>query len=524
MPSTPETGARRLIANTIEEIHPKILVIDDDPSIRQVLRDVLVFSGYAVDEVENAANAYDLIEKKAYDAILIDIVMPGENGLAVLEKLKAVEPNTPAIMLTGMPNVETAANALRLGAYDYLAKPIERSYLLNTVHRATEAKRLRDEKSRLETENLDYQRGLESLVEERTIRLRAQKEFLESILESLAHPFYVVDAETFTINIANSASDFEAITGRPTCYALTHGRSTPCRDPETPCVVEKVKETGRPYSAEHLHYDREGNAKFFEIHGYPIFDESGKPSQIILYSIDISEQKRLETIAAAKNLMENIGYVFSGIRHEIGNPINSLKTCLTVLQKQIDSLSIDQIKEFVQDALSETGRVEYLLRALKNFSLFERPEIQDVDLVDFMEGLRPIMAQDLEKGGISLQMDLPDGPCRGMLDPRALHHVMLNLLANAVDALKNEDHPQIDIRLAKLPGGITITFEDNGCGMTQREQADLFKPFYTSKFNGTGLGLVMVKRMLSEMNCSIRISSSKGNGTSVWINIPWGSH
>jgi signal transduction histidine kinase/DNA-binding response OmpR family regulator len=500
--------------------YPEILVVDDDSAVRQVLENVLTSRGYCVDMAGDSADAAQLISCKAYDAVFLDIVMPGESGLDFLQKLKSLQPDTPAIMITGMPNVETAAKALRLGAYDYIAKPVDHSALLNAAHRAVETKRLKDEKRRLETENLDYQRGLESLVEERTQKHRLQKEFLETILESLSHPFYVVDAEDYTISIANSAANFGPITEASTCYALTHRAEAPCKLQEQPCVLEKVKATGRPCMAEHFHFDQEGNPRIFEVHGNPIFDESGRLVRVIFYSLDISEQRRLESIASAKNLMENIGYVFSGIRHEIGNPINSLKTGLAVLQKQIENLPKEEIREFVRDALSEISRVEYLLRALKNFSLFEHPEIEDVDLAEFIKGLEPLLGEDLSKKGIVMQVHLPSEPCQGLVDVRALHHVMLNLLANAVDALEGEADPQIELSLKRQTGEIKIAFSDNGCGMTEKEKADLFKPFYTTKFNGTGLGLVMVKRMLSEMNCSIQITSYKGIGTTVTISIP----
>ncbi len=82
-------------------------------------------------------------------------------------------------------------------------------------------------------------------------------------------------------------------------------------------------------------------------------------------------------------ILENLGYVFSGIRHEIGNPLNSIKMTLSVLLKNIDSFSKEQVKEFIERSLDETSRIEYLLTALKNFSLFETPVIKKERIDEF---------------------------------------------------------------------------------------------------------------------------------------------
>ncbi len=502
------------------EIGPKVLLVDDDKELLEMLQDVLIFSDFAVDIARDATEGYRLLRAKRYDAVFIDIVLPGTSGIELLKEVRAVQPETPAIMFTGKPSVKTAAEALRVGAFDYLSKPVERTVFLKTAKRAVETKKLRQEKNRLEEENLKYQKSLEFLVEERTHRMRRQKEFLENILESLSHPFYVVDVNDFTISIANSAANFGGITNKSTCYELIHGRADPCDSREHYCIIQEIKNTCKSATVEHLHYDANGKASVVEVHGYPIFGEKGELTQVIFYSLDISERKRLESIAAAQNLMDNIGYIFSGIRHEIGNPINSLKTCLSLLEKQIDSLSTEKVRELVRDATAENARVEYLLNSLKNFSFFEHPQIERVDLVEFMQMFQPLIKEDLDRKAIAFEMEIPSEPCLGWIDSRALHHVLLNLLANAVDATERTDHPRLVISVRKGFRLIHVEFSDNGHGMSEQEQADLFKPFHTTKPKGTGLGLVMVNKMLSKMNCLIQVSSREGFGTTVIISIP----
>jgi PAS domain S-box-containing protein len=125
-------------------------------------------------------------------------------------------------------------------------------------------------------------------------RIRSQNEFLMSILESLTHPFYVLDARDYTILVANSAARFHDRTGQSTCYALTHRRDTPCDTAMHPCPVEKIKRTKTAVSVEHIHYDEQGNTRHVEVHGYPLFDPEGNVAQVIEYTFDVTERKQVE--------------------------------------------------------------------------------------------------------------------------------------------------------------------------------------------------------------------------------------
>jgi PAS domain S-box-containing protein len=124
--------------------------------------------------------------------------------------------------------------------------------------------------------------------------IAAQKQLLENTLESLTHPFYVIDAEDYTIKIANSAARALGATGETTCHALSHKRDTPCDSTEHQCPLVEVKKTKKPCIVEHIHEDADGNPKIMEVNGYPIFDDDGNVVQMIEYSIDITERKQAE--------------------------------------------------------------------------------------------------------------------------------------------------------------------------------------------------------------------------------------
>jgi len=137
--------------------------------------------------------------------------------------------------------------------------------------------------------------------------IKKRGEFLETVLESLTHPFYVIDANDYTIQMANSAARLGDMTGVMTCYALTHKKDGPCGMKEHPCPLEMVKETRKPVSVEHIHYDKDGNARNVEVHGFPIFDNDGNIVQMIEYCLDITDRKKVEeALQFEKDKLTNI--------------------------------------------------------------------------------------------------------------------------------------------------------------------------------------------------------------------------
>ncbi|MBF0523622.1 MAG: PAS domain S-box protein [Deltaproteobacteria bacterium] len=127
--------------------------------------------------------------------------------------------------------------------------------------------------------------------------LKKQNELFKITIESLSHPFCVLDANDYTILLANSASglDEKVNTGLSTCYAVTHKRDTPCSGDEHPCPIMEIRKTKKPVRMEHIHYTNDGAARAVEVHGYPILDDQGELSRIIEYSIDITERKNAES-------------------------------------------------------------------------------------------------------------------------------------------------------------------------------------------------------------------------------------
>jgi PAS domain S-box-containing protein len=159
-----------------------------------------------------------------------------------------------------------------------------------------------------------------------------QKELLENTLESLPHPFYVIDPNDYTIKMANSATRaYGSLSETSTCYGLTHKAGTPCRGTEHPCPLQEVLKTKKPVTVEHVHRDKHGDAKDIEVHAYPVFDSHGNLTQVIEYCFDVSERKRVEQAlrqseAQLRIAVESLPFDFFIVDQD-GNYVMQNSTC-----------------------------------------------------------------------------------------------------------------------------------------------------------------------------------------------------
>ena len=136
----------------------RILIVDDEPSIRYTFESFFTDAGYEVFTAKNYDEATDEISQRSFDAIFTDIVMGGKTGIDLLRIVKEKQIICPVVMITGYPNIETASEAVRLGAFDYIEKPVHKEVLLNTAKKALEHKKILDE-------NKKYRSHIEAILE-----------------------------------------------------------------------------------------------------------------------------------------------------------------------------------------------------------------------------------------------------------------------------------------------------------------------------------------------------------------------
>lgn len=188
----------------------RVLVVDDETPVRTMVAAALERQGYTVELAGGGREALEALELNTFNLVLTDIVMQDVNGIALLERIHALQPNLPVVMVTAVHDISVAIDSMRRGAYDYLLKPFEREQLLSTVQRA-----LNHRQALEETQN--YHQSLEEMV-------RARTEMLRHAMVDLEHS-YDVTLEALGDALDLKDSETEGHSKRVTAYAIALARA-----------------------------------------------------------------------------------------------------------------------------------------------------------------------------------------------------------------------------------------------------------------------------------------------------------
>lgn len=240
----------------------------------------------------------------------------------------------------------------------------------------------------------------------------------------------------------------------------------------------------------------------------------------VLTASDVTDVERLETIASSVNLSDNIGHFLSGIRHELGNPVNSIKTALTVLRGNISTFHETKVDEYLGQVLDEVGRIEHLLRSLRSFTAYESIQLEQVELEQIFTKIAAIVRPSIIRAGVGFELR-PVPPGVLTVDVRALYQVFINLISNALEAVEGLGGARVTIEFETRSNHIDVMIIDNGAGISDSQIRRVVQPFYTTKRTGTGLGLSIVERLLSAHDGSLRLLSETEGGTRAVVTLPF---
>ena len=405
--------------------------------------------------------------------------------------------------------------------------------------------------------------GLGMIVEDITERKQMEEEInehnklLEIILESITHPFYVIDINSYKIKMANSAAkSLGNLQKNDTCYTLAHHRSEPCRigQNKCPCPIEEVKRRKKPTIVSHIHYDTTGKAKYFEVHAYPILDREGNVVQMIEYSIDITERRRAEKQARMReqqliqaDKMVSLGVLVAGVAHEINNPnqlimsnIPLLKgawnSALQILEKYYEAngdfifggLNYSEMREEIPSCISEiedgTGRINQIVVDLKRFARQDSQEAKlPIDINAVVKSSITLVSNLIEKSTSNFSVSLAENLPKIKGNFQQLEQVLINLLQNSCQALTNRKQGiLVKTYYNKEKYCLEVTVQDEGMGIAQENLYKLKDPFFTTKreSGGTGLGLSVSSTIIREHNGILDFESEPGKGTTAIISLP----
>jgi PAS domain S-box-containing protein len=546
----------------------KILIMEDEELTRKSIAMYLVSKKFKVLEAKNGRIGLELFRREKADLILLDLRMPEMDGMEVLSVVSEEFPETPVIVISATDKVSDSVEALRLGAWDYVIKPIQdMTVLYHVIQMALE-------RARLIRENRRYQERLETEVEERTrelmlanrsltvgieelkraeIALRESEKAYKAIFNAATAALLIIDREKGTVLEANSVAckwygyghdEFLQMSAKDLIMPEDHSKFDR--------FMEKVKTGGHAqFEMEGLRKD--GSRVISDVVGTEVVYKG--QNHLLAVFRDITEQKNAEEkerlhqqqlIQADK--MASLGILVSGVAHEINNPNNFIMVNAPILTKVWKNVGPiledhyesqgdfyiaprvkysemkDNISGIISGIMEGAQRINNVVTELKDFA---RPAPsttgEKIDIDKVVQRAITLLSNLINKSTNRFSVDYGENLPGIDGNFQRLEQVLVNLVQNSCQALETPDRGLfISTGYDAAAGMVRVVVKDEGYGMTRETMEKIKNPFFTTKREqgGTGLGLSISSRIIEDHNGTLRFDSVPGEGTTAVILLP----
>ncbi len=557
-----------------------ILVVDDEQSICYVLSNLFARMGWRTKAVSSAEEALSILNGEKPGVALLDIRLPGMNGLELLGELKKVSPDTEVIIMTSYASTDTAIEAIRKEAYDYLPKPFEDlDEVWATVRRAFEKRSLslNNRKLLLDLENSN--RGLSAAVKRQKSLIDAGRamggigvlpELLDFFVGVVADELEVdrvslmlVDEDTQEMwivasrgldekvqkevrrKIGDGIAGWVAREGKPVLVKdvvsdpriKTSLQSTPATSFISAPIVLSIPIQLREKVLGVINVtDRRSGISFDEEDMAFLYGLAGQAAVAIEKTRQYEElEGAYESLKATQNsLVESerlnaLGQMAAGVAHDFNNLLAGILGRAQLLQLKMKEKGADRSELESQLELIEKLALQgaATVRRIQEFSRIRKDApTESIDLnsvvKNAVEVARPKWKDESETRGIHVETCLELGKIptvRGSAGE--LVQVVTNLIFNAVDAMPEGGELTLKTYLEGNAVGLEVS--DTGIGMSKEVKEKLFQPFFTTKGNGYGLGTSIVYGIVARHGGEIQVSSEEGVGTTFLLSLPVGN-
>lgn len=275
-----------------------------------------------------------------------------------------------------------------------------------------------------------------------------------------------------------------------------------------------------------------GTVRFLTVTIAPLINEGELNGKMILVR-DITEKKNQDILLHRMENLANLTNLAAGMAHEIKNPLGAISIHIQLIQKALAKARENQDKlppkKFVEDHIDVVNEeIEHLNKLVMDFLLAVRPVKAQLELKEpdkLIEGLVSFFKPEFNREGIEVVFKPSDSGKRILLDEKLFRDVIMNISQNSLAALKSkyssgQTGAKFCISNTVRENKYIITIADNGCGMSEESLSKIFEPYYTTKANGTGLGMTMVYKIIKEFSGEIIVDSEEGKGTAFTITFP----
>jgi signal transduction histidine kinase/CheY-like chemotaxis protein len=521
----------------------KVLIIDDDPKMRDLLFECLVPLGYDVTQAGSGQQALELCKSEQFNVVLLDLMLPDIDGLKVFRDIREQRPETEVIVLTGYASLESAVDALRIGAYDYVTKPFDASVIQSTTRRATEKHRFR---LRLTALNRATQAMIATLDPEQVLKL------------AMAEARTMLDAEVTAIFLLDPASDELRLAASAGASAtLPIGT----RAPEDAGIIGWVVQNAQPATVSDVQNDPRCSGDRvctlagpdthallvvpltyrgtvigaiaaankmgggFDAHDQELLNTlSGSTAIAIenarLYQAErelrrLVEQSQMQLVQTEK--LAATGRLAASLAHEINNPLQAIHNSLQLMLSF--QLEAQEQQEYLQIADEEIERLMNLVASILEFARPPQREMRATNLNDVVERVLALAGKYLQHRRVAVKRALAPHLPSVVVASDELEQVFINLVLNAVDAMPEGG----TLRVASCQGEdgrLAVAFSDTGHGIDPEDIERVFEPFFSTREDGTGLGLTVSHNVVERHGGEITVESALGQGTTFTVWLP----
>jgi PAS domain S-box-containing protein len=245
-------------------------------------------------------------------------------------------------------------------------------------------------------------------------------------------------------------------------------------------------------------------------------------SAILVNMMDVTRAKELETFLKIQDKMSSLGRVAAGIAHEIRNPLSGINIYLNTLEKIYDKEeSLGKVRQILEMLQSASNKIESVIRRVMDFSKPSTPRLSPTGVNQPIIDAMGLASVTLRKRGIKIEPNLSEGLPMVYADPQLIEQVILNLITNAAEAMRNVDGAkQIEITSSADSHLILVRMSDSGPGVPLNLREKIFDPVYTTKTESTGIGLSLCHRIITDHGGSLSVSESRWGGAEFRIEIP----
>ncbi len=483
----------------------RILVVDDEMGIREECKRVLTAEGYEVNGAEDGETGLRMVKEQAYDLLLIDLMMPGIGGLDLIRAVHEFDPEIILIVITGYATIESAVEAMRRGAYDYIQKPFAPEVLRAAVSRGLEKRYLKMEAERRRADR-----------DRRLLELANEKSGAKTIIGCMADGVLVTNRDGQLVLWNSAAANMLGLTdahvpGKPLSHYLS---SKAVLD----LFQEVVEAKAQGFTVIRREVEVEEGGRVFMASIAPVRDERGEILGAVTVLSDVTELKESE---------KKKSQIVSTVAHELRSPLAAIEGWLDLVASDGET-DPEQARQWI---LKAKERVHSLLELVNDLLIISRTEagkvaqnMEPIDLSVLLRSVAESHSNQAKEADVDIELNIAGNlpPIRG--DKKDLERLFGNLIDNAIKY--NKPGGRVTIGANSREGFVCIAVADTGIGIAEENLGRIFEYFFrveddrTSKIRGTGLGLAIVKKILESHHGRIEVSSTLGEGTTFTVCLP----